>query len=175
MLAEMDIVIFLKAHEEFAQIAERLFGMLGSEFTTGSSEEWGGEYAEARGIGFRAVLFANTGELQDPEFEAYRYAMAITSNYWCVDVDDELEGTLSDYFARQLAFDLDVETSTEILVDTAEEGEVFEIRAYRRNPQFRLDQAPTVPKVYVIETRQVVEPYEDDEEWEEDPEEEERR
>jgi len=78
----------------------------------------------------------------------------------------DLEGPLSEYYARLLTFDLDLETATEIFLETTEEAEIFEIRAYKRNPQFRLDQGPTTPKVFVVETRQVERPF-DEEEWEE--------
>jgi hypothetical protein len=50
-----------------------------------------------------------------------------------------------------------------ILLETDEEGETFEFRAFRRNPQYRVDQSPTTPKVFVIEERTVVIPFEEDE------------
>jgi hypothetical protein len=164
MLAELDVVVFLKLHDGLDRAAERIFGALGSQGRRDTADEWGGDYVEASGLGFSAVLFSNAGEMADPEFEQYQYGLEITSQYWCVDLDtDDLEAPLSEYFARKLAFDLNVETATEIPVDTTEESEIFEIRAYRRNPQYRLDQAPTTPKVFVIETRQVEEPFEDEE------------
>lgn len=174
MLAELDVVVFLKSHEDLDRTAGRVFGALNSEYRSGESEDLGGRYFEASGLGFQASLFANAGDVLDPEFEQYPYSIEITSQFWCVELDTvDLEGPLSEYFARQLAFDLDMETATEILLDTTEDAEIFEIRAYRRNPQYRLDQAPTTPKVFVIETRQVEVPFDDDDEWDEEEEEEE--
>jgi hypothetical protein len=171
MLAELDVVVFLKLHDDLDRAAERVFGALGSQGRRDTADEWGGDYAEATGLGFSAVLFSNAGEVADPEFEHYQYGLEITSQYWCVDLDTtDLDAPLSEYFSRMLAFDLDIETATEILVDTTEESEIFEIRSFRRNPQYRLDQAPTTPKVFIVETRQVEEPFEEDEDelWEAD-------
>lgn len=169
MLAELDVVVFLKSHDDLDLTAERVFRALKSQALAATSDEWGGAYYEASGLGFRAVMFSNTGEMEDPEFESYRYGIEIMSQFWCVELDaEDLEGPLSEYFARQIAFDLDIETATEILIDTTEDAEIFEIRSYRRNPQYRLDQAPTTPKVFVIETRQVEEPFEEESEWDED-------
>jgi hypothetical protein len=123
-------------------------------------------FYEATGLGFHAALYPNSGDLLDPEFESYQFGLEITSDFWCVELDTlDLEGPLSEYYARQLAFELDVETATEIFLESTEEAEVFEIRGYRRNPQYRLDQGPTTPKVFVVENRQVVRPFED-EDWE---------
>lgn len=172
MLAELEIVVFLKSHDNLSHVAERVFGTLDSAYELQEAEEWGGTYAEAGGLGFTAALFTNTGDMLDPEFDSYQFGLEITSNFWCIDLDEvDLEGPLSEYYARLLAFDLDLETASETLIETTEESKIYEIRAFRRNPQFRLDQAPTTPKVFVIETRQVEEPYE--EEWNEDDEDEE--
>jgi hypothetical protein len=169
MLAELDVVVFLKSHEDLNRTAERVFGALGSQYRPGESEELGGSYFESSGLGFQASLFANAGEVLDPEFEDYPYSLEISSQFWCVELDTlDLEGPLSEYYARQLAFELNVETATEILLETTEDSEIFEIRSYRRNPQYRLDQAPTTPKVFVIETRQVEVPFEEEEYEEEE-------
>lgn len=167
MLAGLDVVIFLKSNEDLARTADRVFGVLKSQYRAATSDEWGGEYYEAMGLGFTAVLFANTGETQYPAFEDFAYGLELMSNFWCVELDAiDVEGPLSEYYARQLAFDLDVETATEILLDTTEESEIFEYRSYRRNPQYRLDQAPTTPKVFVVETRQDEVPFEAEEDYE---------
>lgn len=167
MLAVLDVVVFLRINESLDRVAERVFRVLNAPYQPAESDEAGGEGYEASGLGFRAMLFPNVGDMLDPEFEHYAFGLEITSTFWCVELDTvDLEGPLSEYYARQLAFELDVETATELLLETTEEGETFEIRAYRRNPQYRLDQSPTIPKVFVIETRQVEEPFEDDE-WEE--------
>lgn len=181
MLAELDVVVFLKSNDDINTIAQRVFGSLKSDFRTVPAEEVVGQiddedlqeeipqtYFGATGLGFNALLFPNSGIMLDPEFEAYHYGLEITSQFWCVELDTlDLEGPLSEYFARQLAFDLNVETATEVLLETTEEAEIFEIRSFRRNPQYRLDQSPTTPKVFVVEARRVEETFEDDE-WEGD-------
>jgi hypothetical protein len=104
----------------------------------------------------------------DVDFEHYQYGLEILSRYWCVDLQGEdLEGPLSEYYAREIAFELNTETATEILVETTEEAEIYDVQAFRRNPQYRLDQSPTTPKVFVVETRQIERLYED-EEWEDE-------
>ena len=168
MLAELDIVIYLKWDEDLTRTAERVFNALGSPFEPASSEEWGGDHYTASGLGFQAYLFANTGDMLDVDFEHYQYGLEILSRYWCVDLQGEdLEGPLSEYYAREIAFELNTETATEILVETTEEAEIYDVQAFRRNPQYRLDQSPTTPKVFVVETRQIERLYED-EEWEDE-------
>ena len=164
MLAELDVVIFLKSHDDLERTAALVFGALRSQYESTTMEaNPGTAFYEANGLGFHAALFANEGDLLDPEFEQYSFGLEITSHFWCADMDTiDTEGPLSEYFARLLAFELDLETSTEILLETTEESEIFEIRAYRRNPQYRLDQSPTTPKVFVVETRQVEERFEDE-------------
>jgi hypothetical protein len=173
MLSELDIVVFLKSSEDLDATAARVFGALGTAYEEGTAEEQeelGGPHYSGSGLGFRAVLFANEGDLLDPEFEAYQYSIEILSRFWCIELDAvDLEGPLSEYYARELAFELNVETATEILIDTTEESEIFEIRTFRRNPNFRFDQSPTIPKVFVVETRQVEEPFEE-EDWEDESE-----
>jgi hypothetical protein len=173
MLAELDVVVFLKSHDDLDRTAERVFGTLRSPHQRSEpSDESGIATYEASGLGFQALLFPNEGDYADPEFDGYQYGIEITSHFWCVELDTiDLEGPLSEYYARQIAFELDLETATEILLDTTEESEIFEIRSYRRNPQYRLDQAPTTPKVFVIETRRVEESFEEDEgegDWEDE-------
>jgi len=166
MLAELDVMVFIKSHDDLDRTAERVFGALKSEYQTATAEDSGDTYYQANGLGFRAALYPNTGDSLDPEFEQFGYGLEIASQFWCVELDNvELEGPLSEYYARQIAFELDLETGIEVLMDTTEESEVFEIRVFRRNPQYRLDQAPTTPKVFIIESRQVEEPF--DEDWEE--------
>jgi hypothetical protein len=174
MLAELDVVVFFKSHDDLDRAAERVFGTLRSPYQRSEPEDESEALVyEASGLGFQAVMFSNTGPDTDPEFENYQYGIEITSHFWCVELDTvDLEGPLSEYYARELAFELDLETATEILLDTTEESEIFEIRAYRRNPQYRLDQAPTTPKVFVVEARRVEEAFEDEEEtgeeWEDE-------
>jgi hypothetical protein len=165
MLAELDVVIFLKSSDGLEQVAGRVFAALGTPHALTEPDESGTVYYQGSGMGFRALLFANTGEMLDPEFEDYQYGMEITSQFWDIELDTlDLDDQLSEYFARLIAFELNLETATEILVETTEESEIFEIRAYRRNPQYRMDQSPTIPRVFIIETRQVEASLE--EEWE---------
>jgi len=166
MLAELDVMVFIKSHDDLDRTAERVFGALSSEYQTATMDDSADTYYRANGLGFRAALYPNAGDTLDPEFERFGYGLEITSQFWCVELDTmDLERPLSEYFARQIAFELDLETGTEVLVETTEESEVYEIRVFRRNPQYRLDQAPTTPKVFIVESRQVEEPF--DEDWEE--------
>lgn len=168
MLVEMDVVIFLKSNDTLEGCAQRVFGAINTPYHAGTPDEDGVETFEGSGLGFEAMLYANSGDVLDPEFESYRYGLEITSQFWDIELDGlDIEGPLSEYFARLLAFELDMETATEMLVEATEESEIFEIRAFRRNPQYRLDQPPTAPKVFVIETRTVEEAFDDDDENEE--------
>jgi hypothetical protein len=175
MLAELDVVVFLKSHDDLDRTAERVFAALRSPYQRSEPDEEGSTPTyEASGLGFQAVFFPNEGDFADPEFEDFQFGIEITSQFWCVELDTiDLEGPLSEYYARLLAFDLNLETATEILLDTTEESEIFEIRSYRRNPQYRLDQAPTTPRVFVIEARRVEQSFDeeedgDEEEWEDE-------
>ena len=164
MLAELDIIVYLKSSDDLDRVAQRVFGALSTECRAAESDEWGGRFCEASGLGLDAVLYLNRGDMLDPEFEGYQYALEITSQFWCIDLDQlDLEESLSEYYARLLAFTLDMETATEIFLEATEEFERLEVRSYQRNSQFRLDQAPTNPKVLVVETREVEVPFEEGE------------
>jgi hypothetical protein len=170
MLAELDVVIFLKSHDDLERTAALVFGALRTPYEASTMEDNPGiAFYEANGLGFHAALFSNENELLDPEFEQYSHGLEITSHFWCADMDTvEMESPLSEYYARLLAFELNLETATEILLEATEESEIFEIRAFKRNPQYRLDQSPTTPKVFVVETRQVEESFDDEDLDEED-------
>jgi hypothetical protein len=162
LLTELGIVVYLRVADDLEQLASRLFGTLGTEWKISNTSS--GRQAQGRGLGFQAVLAAHEGENLDPEFQQYGHRLEIISAYADVDLDPfDLENPLSEYFARQIAFDLNIETATEILVEANDEEEVYEVRAYKRNPQYRLDQSPTTPKVFVIETRELREPLVDEE------------
>ena len=165
MIAELDVVIFLKSNDDLERTAALVFGALRTPFESSTMENNPEiTFYEANGLGFHAALFANEADLLDPEFEQYSCGLELTSHFWCADMDTvDMEGPLSEYYARLLAFELDVETATEILLEATEESEIFEIRAFKRNPQYRLDQSPTTPKVFVVETRQVEETFDDEE------------
>ncbi len=169
MLLELDVVVFLKSTDSLEHVAQRVFGVLGSPYHQAEDDGSGFITFEAEGMGFHALLYANSGDTQDPEFETFPFGLELTSRFWDAELDTvDLEGPLSEYFARLLAFELDVETGTEILIETTEESEIFDIRTFRRNPQYRLDQSPTTPKVFVVENRQVEQPFGEDEDWEND-------
>jgi len=167
MLGELDVVVFLQSHDDLQRTAERIFGALQTSSTSATDEDLGDQYFAASGLGFSAGLYINSDQRADPWFERYPYYIEISSHFWCVDLDTvDLEGPLSEYYGRMLAFALDMETATAILVDTTEDGEWFEIVAYRRNPQYRLDQSPTTPKVVEIERRREFSSFEESEDWE---------
>jgi hypothetical protein len=164
MLLELDISVYVKTSDNLDRAAERIFGVLGTAAERASDPEWGGDHYVGKGLGFRGYLFGNTGDMLDPEFEKYSVGLEIMSNFWCVELDAvDLEGPLSEYYARDLAYELNIETATMVLLETSEEGEIFQLRAFRRNPQYRVDAGPTIPKVFVIEEREVVIPFEDEE------------
>ncbi len=164
MLSELEVVIFLKSNDDLARAAARVFGALNSQYTEGSAEEAGATNYQAQGMGFKGVLYANAGDLQDPEFGDYPLALEITSIFADVELDPiDLEGMLAEYFARLLAFDLGLETAAAILVEEREDAEVLEIRAFNRNTQYRSDSGPTVPKVHIVETREIEVPLTGDE------------
>src|SRR5579884_1082754 len=109
MLSELDIAVYFKSSDDLDRTAERIFGVLGSTSQRASDPEWGGDHYTASGLGFRAVLYPNRDDMLDPEFEDYQYGLEILSNYWCVDLDTvDLEGPLSEYYARELAFELNI-------------------------------------------------------------------
>lgn len=169
MLSELDVLIFLKLGDDPERVASRVFGALGSQYASRTSEDYGPQSYSAEGLGFQAVLYPNTGEMRDEEFAEYGFALEITSQFSCVELDPiELEGQLSEYYSRLLAFDLNTETATAIFVEQEEDAEIFERRVYARNTQYRLDSGPTIPKVFVIETRELEVPLTDEEEAEED-------
>ncbi|GAC1326437.1 MAG: hypothetical protein NVS2B16_10450 [Chloroflexota bacterium] len=151
MLAELNVVIFLKSHDDLDRTAQRVFGALGSAATATVSDE-GDTYYQAEGLGFRAELFDYNPYVEFPALASFSYELDIISRYWCVDLDAAaLEESLAEYYARQLAFELNVETANEVPVETTEEYERMRIRVFRRNPQYRADQAPTTARVFIIE------------------------
>lgn len=161
MLSELDVAIFLKSNGDLSRVAARVFGALESQYTAGPSEA-GTESYETQGMGMKAVLYANAGEFQDPEFADYAFTLEITTGFTDVEFDQmDLEGLLGEYYARLLAFDLNLETATSIMVEDREDAEVLELRAFGRNTQYRSDSGPTVPKVHVIETREIEIPLDD--------------
>jgi hypothetical protein len=162
MLSELDVAIFLKSNDDLDRVAARVFGALDSQYMPGPSEA-GIESYEAQGMGMKAMLYANAGEFQDPEFADYAFTLEITSRFADVELDQiDFEGLLSEYYARLLAFDLNLETATAVMVEEREDAEVLELRAFARNTQYRSDSGPTVPKAHVVETREIEVPLSDE-------------
>lgn len=162
MLSELDVAIFLKSNDDLGRVAARVFGALDSQYTPGPSEVGTESYA-SHGMGLKAVLYANAGEFQDPEFADYAFTLEITSRFADVELDQiDLEGLLAEYYARLLAFDLNLETATAVLVEEREDAEILELRAFSRNTQYRSDSGPTVPKAHVVETREIAVPLSDE-------------
>lgn len=167
MLAELDIVIFIKSEDNPDLVAERVFHAMGGDYQTVTSDE-GDTHYEAAGLGFRAELNTYDPYEENPVLAPFDYELDIFSKYFCVDLDAlALEETMSEYFARLLAFELNTEVATEILVDATDEVERLRILVFRRNPQYRLDQAPTLPKVFLVEEHEREEAYDRDA-WEGD-------
>lgn len=163
MLAELDVIIFLKSHDDLERTAERVFGALGSAYRATTSDE-GDTYYEANGLGFRAEMFDYDPYVEYPALAPFTIELDIISRYWCVDLDAaSLEEALSEYYARHLAFELDIETANEVPVETTEDFERMRIRVFRRNPQYRTDQAPTTPRVFLVEEHFREVPFDQDE------------
>ncbi|MBV9279608.1 MAG: hypothetical protein JOZ41_05965, partial [Chloroflexi bacterium] len=52
MLAELDVLVFLKSGDTLDRVAGRVFGSLKSPYQLTTSEELGGSCYEASGLGF---------------------------------------------------------------------------------------------------------------------------
>jgi hypothetical protein len=169
MLAELDVLVFLKSSDALDRVAERVFAALHTEPTAAVMDEPAGlPYYEGQGMGLSATLYENAGEMLDPEFEDFGFALQITSDFWDVDLDPiDLESGLGEFYARKLSYELNLETATEIFIESTEEVEISEIRSFRRNPQYVPDSGPTVARVYTTEARQVERPF-DDQEWDDE-------
>lgn len=157
MATQFEIVIYVKAHGDLDGMAHAIFGTLGTdEFISENSPDLGGDYARLTTLGLEATVFSNAGEMEDEDFAEYPYGLGIASTY--LDPDLELataESALADYYARLLAFTLDVETATSFYLGAQDGVDVYEIRAFRRNPQFAPDAGPTAQHVYISDRRTV--------------------
>jgi hypothetical protein len=172
MLGELDIAIFLKTNDDLEQVARRVFTALGTAVEPGDNDDWEFDSYVGAGLGFTAVLYGNTGDMEDPEFSEYAFTLEIASQFWCPELDTvELEEPLSEYYARMLAFTLDLETAVAIAIDETDDAEIFEVRAFARNTQYRLDSGPTVARAIQVGTRRFEAPLDegedDQDEWEE--------
>ena len=157
MATQFEIVIYVKAHGELDSIARGIFGALGTgEYLVENSPEMGGDYCRLITLGLEATVFANEGPMEDEDFAEYPYGFGVASTY--LDPGLELaaaEGALADYYARLIAFNLDVETATSFYLGGQDGIDEYEIRSFRRNPQFTPDAGPTAQHVYVSERRTV--------------------
>jgi len=154
---QFETVIYIKASAELAEVAHNVFAALGGgEYISDNDPALGGEYARLSALGLEGTVFANEGEMEDEDFADYPFGLGVVSTY----VDPELElasaeGALSDYYARLLAFGLDCEVATSFYLGGQNGVDLYEIRAFKRNPQFTPDSGPTVQRVYVAERRTV--------------------
>lgn len=157
MGTQLEAVIYIKSHARLEEVAEVVFSALGGgEYTSESDPSLGGDYYRLAAVGFEATAFANEGEMEDDDFADYPYGLSIVSTY--MDPDLELapvEAPLADYYARLLAFNLDAEVATSFYLGAQDGVDLYEIRGFRRNPQYTLDAGPTVQRVYITERRTV--------------------
>lgn len=157
MPAQFESVIYIKSHADLGETARMVFVALGGgDFVADTDPALGGDYYRLAALGLEGTVFGNQGEMEDEDFAGYPYGLGVVSTY--VDPDLELapaEGPLADYYARLLAFQLDLEAATSFYLGGQDGVDLYEIRAFRRNPQFMLDSGPTAQRVYVSERRTV--------------------
>jgi hypothetical protein len=157
MPTQFETVVYIKAHAGHEEVARNVFGALGGgEFVSDEDPALGGEYYRLTALGLEATVFANEGDMEDEDFSDFHFGLGIASTY--VDPDLELgpaESALSDYYARLLAFSLDAEVATSFYLGSQNGVDMYEIRAFRRNPQYTLDAGPTTQRVYITERRTV--------------------
>jgi hypothetical protein len=157
MSTQFEIVVYIKTHTDREEVARDVFGALGGgEYVSDNEPALGGEYYRLVALGLDGTVFANEGDMEDEDFADYPVGLSISSTH--VDPDLELapvEAALSDYYARLLAFSLDVEVATSFYLGGQNGVDVYEIRAFKRNPQYTLDTGPTAQRVYITERRTV--------------------
>jgi hypothetical protein len=157
MPTQFETVIYIKSHSELAEVAHNVFASLGGgEIMSENDPALGGDYFRVSALGLEGTVFANDGEMEDDDFAGYAFGLGVASTY--VDPDLELaaaESALCDYFARLLAFSLDAEVATSFYLGGQDGVDLYEIRSFKRNPQFRPDSGPTTQRTYVSERRTV--------------------
>jgi len=157
MPTQFETVIYLRASIDLPEVAASVFSALGGgECVSGNDPALGGDFCRLTALGLEGTVFANEGEMEDEDFADYPYGLGIVSTY--LDPDLELasaEGALSDYYARLLAFTLDTEVATSFYLGGQDGVDLYEIRAFKRNPQYTPSAGPTVQRVYVSERRTV--------------------
>lgn len=157
MATQFETVIYIKANTDQEAVAQLVFGALGGgDYAADNDPALGGDYYRLTALGLEGTVFANEGEMEDDDFADFPFGLGLVSTYIDPDLDlGPAEATLSDYYARLLAFDLDVETAASFYLGGQDGVDVYEIRAFRRNPQYTLDAGPTIQRVYVSERRTV--------------------
>ncbi len=156
MPTQFEVVVYLKTSAELEDLARRVFDSLGGDYALENEPSMGGDFYRLTSMGLEATLFSNVDEMLDEDFESYQYALSFVSTF--VDPDFEvapLEAPLAEYYARFLAFNLDAETATSFYLGTQDGIDLYEIRAFKRNPQYVMDAGITVPRVYMAERRTV--------------------
>jgi hypothetical protein len=154
---QFETVIYIKAQTELSEVAHNVFAALGGgEYISDNDAALGGDYYRLSSLGLEGTVFANDGEMEDEDFAGYPYGLGVVSTYH----DPELElaaaeTALGDYYCRLLAFELNVEVATSFYLGGQDGVDLYEIRAFKRNPQWTLDAGPTAQRVYVSERRTV--------------------
>jgi hypothetical protein len=154
---QFECVIYIKSQSGLEDTAKRVFGALGGgAFEQDDDPALGGEYWRMSALGFEGTVFGNRGDMEDEDFEPYTYGLGVATTY--LDPEIELapaESPLAEYYARLLAFQLDLEVATSFYLGGQDGIDLYEIRAFRRNPQFTLDSGPMSQRVYITERRTV--------------------
>jgi len=155
--AQFELVVYFKTSADLEELARQVFRSLGGgDYTSGDDPSFGGEFRRLDALGLEATLFQNQGEMLDEDFDEYAYGLLLAPMY--IDPDLELapvEAPLAEYFARLLAFHSDAEVATSIYLGSQDGLDLYEIRAFKRNPQFVPNSGPTSPRVYISERRTV--------------------
>lgn len=157
MSTQFESVIYIKAQTNLEEVARGVFASLGGgEYVTDNDPALGGEYYRLSALGLEGTVFANTADMEDEDFADYAYGLGIASTYIEPDLEfAPAESPLSEYYARLLAFNLDLEVATSFYLGGQDGIDLYEIRAFRRNPQYLLDSGPTTQRVYITERRTV--------------------
>jgi hypothetical protein len=158
MPTQCEVLVYLKfpLDIDMEEAAQRVFAALGGTPEYQRDEETGEAFYRVRALGLEAALFANEGALRDEDFAAFPYGLSVVSLFECPELElAPVESPLADYYARLLAFALDIETATSFYLGSQNGSDLYEIRGFRRNPQFLPNSGPTVPRVYMTERRTV--------------------
>jgi len=153
----MEVVVYIRSHSDLATVAGAAFAALGLPASEAQNDAaLGGAYFRQAALGFEATVFANAGDMEDEDFAGYGHALGVVSTYMDPELElEDAEAPLADYLARLLAFHLDAEVATSFYLGGQDGVDLYEIRAFRRNPQWVMDSGPTAQRVYISERRTV--------------------